>query len=206
MRSLRNILSVLAAVSMLMPLAACKQDENKSSQSTQESTASVTESLQESGTMGEASENSTEESGFESTAPQSSTQVSASERTEPQSSPEESSNENSSQASNTEVSSYGLESFSHPDYIVGKWSLKLETSELEGEKLDEAKQRMLDTSMVLNSDGTAVGIYNESRIKGYWGAQSNYIYVSLGGDDPEVFSYYIDTLVSINYQGMSFVK
>ena len=104
------------------------------------------------------------------------------------------------------MSTYGLEGLSHPDYIVGKWSLRLETSDLEGEKLDDANDRMASTSMVLAADGTATGIYKESLLKGYWGEENGYVYISFTGDEPETFGYIIDTLVSVNYQGMTFVK
>ena len=38
------------------------------------------------------------------------------------------------------------------------------------------------------------------------GEENGYVYISFTGDEPETFGYIIDTLVSVNYQGMTFVK
>ena len=218
MKRYGKILSALAAAAILLSLAACGQSgENSSageqSQTPQSSPAeSITESEApqsspaESTAHSETPQSSPAESITESEVPQSSPAESSTESETPQSSPAESSTESSEQPSITEISTYGLESFKHPDYLIGKWSLQLDTTDLSEEKKEEAKQRMLDTSMVLNRDGTAVGIYQTSRIKGYWGEQGGYVYVALGGDEPQAFGYYVDTLVSLTYQGMSFVK
>ena len=218
MKRYGKILSVVAAAAMLLSLAACGQSGENPSNGEQSNVpqSSPAESIIES----EAPQSSPAESTVQSEMPQSVPSESAPVSETPQTSPSDSSVESEAsqispaecgtdsnpESSITEISSYGLESFNHPDYVVGKWSLLLDTSDLSEEKLEDAKQRMIDTSMVLNADGTAVGLYKESRIKGYWGEQGGYIYVSLGGDDPEAFGYYIDTLVSITYQGMSFVK
>ena len=100
---------------------------------------------------------------------------------------------------------YGTEEMQHPSYCVGKWSLKLDTSGMESDELSDAKERMSNTSMVLNTDGTASGLYAGGVVKGGWGVEGGYIYVVLGGAT-EVFRYYIDTLESMNYPGMYFVK
>ena len=222
MKRYGKILSVLAAAAMLMSFAACGQSGENSSNSEQSNApqSSTPESTIES----EAPQSSPAESAAQSEMPQSSPAESAAQSEMPQSSPAESSTESevpqsspaesvtesgtesSEQPSITEISSYGLESYKHPDYLIGKWSLVVETSELSGEQLENAIQRMKDTSIVLNRDGTAVGIYQTSRIKGYWGEQGGYVYVALGGDEPQAFGYYVDTLVSLTYQGMSFVK
>ena len=204
MKRYGKILSALAAAAILLSLAACGQSGENSSAGEQSQTpqSSPAESITES----EAPQSSPAESTVQSETPQSSPAESITESEVPQSSPAESSTESSEQPSITEISTYGLESFKHPDYLIGKWSLQLDTTDLSEEKKEEAKQRMLDTSMVLNRDGTAVGIYQTSRIKGYWGEQGGYVYVALGGDEPQAFGYYVDTLVSLTYQGMSFVK
>ena len=100
---------------------------------------------------------------------------------------------------------YGTEEMAHPSDLVGKWSLKLETSELTSDEMKSAEERMKNTSIMLNTDGSAVGLYGDERVKGAWGVQNGYVYVILG-EATEIFRYYIDTLISVNYQGMSFVK
>ncbi len=100
---------------------------------------------------------------------------------------------------------YGTEEMAHPSDLVGKWSLKLETSELTSDEMKSAEERMKNTSIMLNTDGSAVGLYGDARVKGAWGVQNGYVYVILG-EATEIFRYYIDTLISVNYQGMSFVK
>ena len=69
----------------------------------------------------------------------------------------------------------------------------------------EASERMANTGMILNADGTAVGIAYDSRIDVEWGESGGYVYVTLGSVT-EYFRYYIDTLDSVNYAGMSFVR
>ena len=204
MKRYGKILSALAAAAILLSLAACGQSGENSSAGEQSQTPQS--SPAESTAHSETPQSSPAESTVQSETPQSSPAESITESEVPQSSPAESSTESSEQPSITEISTYGLESFKHPDYLIGKWSLQLDTTDLSEEKKEEAKQRMLDTSMVLNRDGTAVGIYQTSRIKGYWGEQGGYVYVALGGDEPQAFGYYVDTLVSLTYQGMSFVK
>ena len=100
---------------------------------------------------------------------------------------------------------YGTEDMAHPSDLVGKWSLKLETSDLTASELSDAEERMKRTSITLRLDGTAFGDYGGSTIDGAWGVQSGYVYIILGSAT-EVFAYYIDTLVSVNYPGMYFVK
>ena len=100
---------------------------------------------------------------------------------------------------------YGTEEMAHPSDLVGKWSLKLETAELTSDEMKSAEERMKNTSIMLNTDGSAVGLYGDARVKGAWGVQNGYVYVILG-EATEIFRYYIDTLISVNYQGMSFVK
>ncbi len=200
MRLYGKIISVIAAAATLLCLSACGQSDSN--------TSSAAESTQQSST----SQSSTDVSSAMSETAQSSPAESETVQNSPQESREESKtsgNESSGgaeQSGVTEMSTYGLEGLSHPDYIVGKWSLRLETSDLEGEKLDDANDRMASTSMVLAADGTATGIYKESLLKGYWGEENGYVYISFTGDEPETFGYIIDTLVSVNYQGMTFVK
>jgi|GEM_PF-4585361 predicted component of type VI protein secretion system len=93
----------------------------------------------------------------------------------------------------------------HPSYLVGKWSLKIDMTHLESSEQAEAAKRMEKTAMVLNADGTVVGIYGENRTKGQWGENDGYVYVTLK-DETEYFSASFDTLESMNYPGMSFVK
>ena len=114
--------------------------------------------------------------------------------------------ESSVEASNAESSiSYGTEQMAHPNDLVGKWSLKLDTTQLSGSDLSSAEDRMAHTSIVLNLDGSAAGIYGDATVRGAWGVQNGYIYIVIG-EATEVFVYDLDTLVSVNYEGMSFVK
>ncbi|MEE3405870.1 MAG: hypothetical protein VZR73_17480, partial [Acutalibacteraceae bacterium] len=69
----------------------------------------------------------------------------------------------------------------------------------------EASERMANTSMILYANGTAVGITYDSRIDGEWGEANGYVYVTLG-TATEYFRYYVDTLESMNYAGMSFIR
>ncbi len=100
---------------------------------------------------------------------------------------------------------YNLKSMSHPDACVGKWSLRLDTSELEASDVSAAKIRMETTSMTFKADGTVVGVNELGTTTGYWGAYNGCVYVTMGGYTEE-FTYYVDTLVSTAYKGMSFVK
>ena len=93
----------------------------------------------------------------------------------------------------------------HPSYLVGQWALKLDTSGLEDDAQSEASERMANTSMILYANGTAVGITYDSRIDGEWGEANGYVYVTLG-TATEYFRYYVDTLESMNYAGMSFIR
>lgn len=93
----------------------------------------------------------------------------------------------------------------HPSYLVGHWALKLDTSGLEDDAQSEASERMANTSMILYANGTAVGITYDSRIDGEWGEANGYVYVTLG-TATEYFRYYVDTLESMNYAGMSFIR
>lgn len=93
----------------------------------------------------------------------------------------------------------------HPSYLVGHWALKLDTSGLEDDAQSEASERMANTSMILYANGTAAGITYDSRIDGEWGEADGYVYVTLG-TATEYFRYYVDTLESMNYAGMSFIR
>lgn len=93
----------------------------------------------------------------------------------------------------------------YPSYLVGKWSLSLDTTQLDASAQADASNRMENTAIVLNANGTATGISNGSTVQGEWGESGGYVYITLG-TDTEYFQYYVDTLVSMNYQGMSFVR
>lgn len=195
MKKYTKLFSLLTVTAMICSFSACSQNNTSENSSAVSMASSAESSSEESKTQDSIpSESKAQESSSEESKPDESTQT--------ESVPVQSSITETSE----EVSTYGLENYAHPDYMVGKWSLVLETSDLTSEQVSEAEDRMKSTSMVLAADGTATGIYNESRIKGAWGEQNGYVFVSFGGDEPETFGYYVDTLVSLNYHGMSFVK
>ena len=225
-RSFKTIRIIAAMISVSLAVcgaSACTSQNNEqnsgndTSVSAQPSGAasaeeqSVTESTQPSGAA-----SADEQSGAESAQPSgaaSADEQSVTESAQPSgaASADGQSVTESALPSETEYSSaessiaYGTEEMAHPSDLVGKWSLKLETSELTSDEMKSAEERMKNTSIMLNTDGSAVGLYGDARVKGAWGVQNGYVYVILG-EATEIFRYYIDTLISVNYQGMSFVK
>ena len=130
----------------------------------------------------------------------------AESRTEQSTAPAESSitSDTAVQESRQSAATSAIEG-NHPSYLVGHWALKLDTSGLEDDAQSEASERMANTSMILYANGTAVGITYDSRIDGEWGEANGYVYVTLG-TATEYFRYYVDTLESMNYAGMSFIR
>ncbi len=178
---LKKLFLMISAALMLCTAAACSSQSSGSEGSSGAGTVSATQSAAES-----------------SDAPSAAESAGSSDVT--------SENVSIPDVSGSESSvSYGTENMAHPNDLVGKWSLKLETSGLESSGIADAEQRMKNTSITLRLDGSAVGDYGGSAVAGAWGVQSGYVYIILG-DATEVFTYYIDTLVSVNYPGMYFVK
>ncbi|MBQ9461476.1 MAG: hypothetical protein IJU51_06135 [Clostridia bacterium] len=198
---LKRLAAVIAASLLMSTAAACSsQDTSKgSSQSPAPESQAASDVQSQAESSGENSLPETESTG------ESSVSVSGTSGTD------ESSGTVSENVSVIEVSedessvTYGTENMSHPSDLVGKWSLKLDTTELSGSDLSDAEDRMKHTSILLRLDGSAVGDYGGATVDGAWGVQSGYVYIILGSAT-EAFTYYIDTLVSVNYPGMSFVK
>ncbi len=193
MKSYQRLLSVFGAALLLSVSAGCGGNSSGSTSQEVSAVSSPAVSVSE-----------------ETSAPVSEPAESSEETSAPVSEPAESSEKTSAPVSelvetSTDSSSSAINDMRHPDYLLGKWVLKLDTSDMEPSELEAAKVRMATTSVILKSDGSAVGISGESRIEGQWGESNAYIYLELGGST-EVFGYYVDTLVSINYPGMYFVK
>ena len=200
---LKKLFLMISAALMLCTAAACSSQSSGSEGSSGAGTVSATQSAAESSDAPSTAESSDAPSAAESAA-ESSDAPSAAESAG--SSDVTSENVSIPDVSGSESSvSYGTENMAHPNDLVGKWSLKLETSGLESSGIADAEQRMKNTSITLKLDGSAVGDYGGSAVAGAWGVQSGYVYIILG-DATEVFTYYIDTLVSVNYPGMYFVK
>lgn len=112
------------------------------------------------------------------------------------------------QSSQTESSSAADEELlklEHPRELVGNWVLKLDTKDMSNEEKKAAQERMDNTSVTLHADGRAVGYSSGVQIPGCWGVKNDYIYLDLDGA-MEAFTYYVDTLVSVSYSGMYFVR
>ena len=219
---IQKTIGTLLLAALLTAFTACSQPTTQDTGSSPNSTVSSAE---------QSTQISTEPS--EEQSPQTSTELSEEQSTQTSTEPSEEQvigpNLSSDTASNTEeseTSSVVSETVSnteesgtssvvseqtsvpegnHPSSLVGRWSLKLDTTDLESSLLQEASERMASTAIVLNADGTAVGIAGDDRINGEWGESGGYVYVTLG-EATEYFQYYIDTLISMNYEGMSFVR
>ncbi len=92
-----------------------------------------------------------------------------------------------------------------PDYLVGEWKLKLDVESAEESIKKAAEERMSKTSIVLYSDGKAMGCYGESSVAGFWGVAGDHLYISLN-DIKEKFEFTKDIITSVNNPDMSFVK
>ena len=213
---LKKLFLMISAAFMLCTAAACSSQSSGSEGSSGAGTVSATQSAAESSDAPSTAESSDAPSAAESAAKSSDAPSAAESAAESSDAPSAAESAGSSDVTSENVSipdvsgsessvSYGTENMAHPNDLVGKWSLKLETSGLESSGIADAEQRMKNTSITLKLDGSAVGDYGGSAVAGAWGVQSGYVYIILG-DATEVFTYYIDTLVSVNYPGMYFVK